>query len=175
MATMQARIASLITAIGADIKSLTTAQANRALKANHYASDPATAGFWAQLYVDYATTGSSSPLFEAWYTGSATDSSLASFWLNENGAPRAAMPKAADSALKVVGWGTGQSVHTFVVEQRSGAGTGGRSTQWGINAAGNPVLGASEVEGAHAVVIASGATAPPTGTPAGTIVFKKRV
>jgi hypothetical protein len=175
MATLQSRISDLITAIGADIKSLTTGQANRALKSNTYASDPATAGFWAELTVSYATTGSSSPVMEVWYTGSATDSSLASFWLNENGAARCAMPKAADSALKVVGWGTGQSVHTFLVEQRSGAGTGGRSSQWGINVDGNPVLGANEVVGAHAVVIASGASAPPTGTPVGTIVFKKRV
>lgn len=174
MATLQSRLGSLITAIGADIKTLTTGLANRALKANHYASDPGAAGFWSQLYVDYATTGSSSTVFEIWYTGSATDSSLASFWLNENGAPRAAMAKAADSGLKVVGWGTGQSVATFVVEQRSGAGTGGRSTQWGINADGNPIIGANEVVGAHAVVIAHTDTAPPTGTPAGTVVFKKR-
>lgn len=174
MATLQSRLGSLITAIGADIKALYTADALKTIKALTQASDPAIAGYWGKVTVTYATSGTSSTVFEAWYTGDATDSSLASFWLNENGAMRAAMPKPSDSAGKFVGWGTGQTGHTLVVEQRAGNGSGGRSTAWGINKDGNPVLGASEVVGAHAVVISSVATTPPTGTPIGTIVFKRR-
>jgi hypothetical protein len=139
-----------------------------------WAADPGFGGFTGKHTVNYVTSGTSSTLFEAWYTGGATDSNLASFWLNENGAPRAACPKPSDSALKVVGWGTGQTVPTFVVEQRAGDGTGGRTTQWGINASGLPILGANEVVGAHVVVIAATDSAPPAGTPAGTVVFKRR-
>jgi len=168
---MQARLATLITAIGADIKEALT---NRVIKTQTVASDPASAAYLAKVTVNYATSGTSSTVFEAWYTGDATDSSLASFWLNENGAMRGAMPKPSDSAAKFVGWGTSQTGHTLLVEQRAGNGTGGRSTAWGINKDGNPVLGANEVVGAHAVVISAASSAPPTGTPVGTIVFKRR-
>lgn len=140
---------------------------------NTVTSDPAAAGYLNGVFhINYTTSGSSSSTAEWWYDTSS--SSLASFWLDENGAPRAAMPKTTDSALRVVGWGTGQTAHTFVIEQRSGSGTGGRSTQWGINSSGNPVLGSSEVVGAHTVVIAVTDTGPPAGTPAGTVVVKKR-
>jgi hypothetical protein len=170
MATLQSRLGSLITAIGADMKEALT---NRAMKVQTVASDPGAAGAFAKVTVTYATSGTSSTVFEAWYTGDATDSNLASFWLNENGAMRAAMPKPSDSAGKFVGWGTGQTGHTLVVEQRAGNGTGGRSTAWGINKDGNPVLGSNEVVGAHCVVIAVTDTVPPTGTPP-CVVFKKR-
>lgn len=170
MATMQARLATLITAIGADIKEALT---NRVIKTQTVASDPAVAGYLAKVTVNYATSGTSSTVFEAWYTGDATDSSLASFWLNENGAPRAAMPKPSDVAMKLIGWGTGQTGLTFAIEQRAGNGSGGRSTSWGINKDGNPVLGSNEVVGSNVVVISAASSAPPTGTPP-CVVFKKR-
>jgi hypothetical protein len=168
--SLQTRLAALITAIGADIKE---ALDNRMIRLQTVTTDPVVDAYWGKITVDYATTGGSSTLLEAKYTGSTDDSSLASFWLNENGAARGAMAKPADVGLKVVGWGTGQSVPTFVVEQRSGNGTGGRSTAWGIDADGNPIIGASEVVGAHVVVIESTDTAPPAGTPP-CVVFQKR-
>lgn len=133
-------------------------------------ADPLTAGFGFKHTVNYATSGNSSTFAEVWYANGG--SSLASFWLNENGAPRAACPKASDSAFKVVGWGTGQTVPTFMVQQRAGAGTGGRTDQWGIDKDGKPIIGPNNVVGAHVVVIAAADSAPPAGTPAGVVVFK---
>ena len=165
--SLASRIVAVVEAIGADMKA-------RMLKTVTVSSEPAPGPIWGSASIDYATSGTSPPLLEAWYTGGTNDSSLASFWLNENGAPRASMPKAADSALKVVGWGTNQSGYTFEIQQRSGEGTGGRSVSWAIDAQGRPILGPSEVVGAHTVVIESTDTVPPTGTPAGTVVYKKR-
>ncbi len=171
MATLQSRLGSLITAIGADMKEALT---NRTVKLQTIGSDPAVAGYLAKTTVNYATSGTSSTVFEVWYTGDATDSSLASFWLNENGAPRAAMPKPSDVALKLIGWGlSGQTGHTFMIEQRASGGSGSRTSQWGINKDGNPVLGANEVVGANVVVISAASSVPPTGTPP-CVVFKKR-
>lgn len=133
---------------------------------------PGSSGMQGDWTVGYATTGTSPTLLNVWYNPAGT--AYNTFWLNENGAPRAAMGKAADCALKVIGWGTGQSVNTFQVEKYSGSGTGGRNPVFAIDVDGAPRLGASNVKGAWAVVIASSDSAPPAGTPAGTIVVKLR-
>jgi hypothetical protein len=83
------------------------------------------------------------------------------------------MGKPSDVGMKVIGWGSGQTGHSFSVEKYANAGYGGRSTVWAIGADGNPRLGANEVVGAHIVVIEATDSAPPAGTPP-CVVLKKR-
>lgn len=156
-------VVSLATRVGVEFKTRFRAT---------WVADPGQPGFLMQHFINYSTTGGSSPLMEFWYQFGG--GSLASFWLNENGNPRAAMSKASDAAMKLVGWGTGQTNATFMIEQRSGAGTGGRSSSWGISGQGKPLLGPNEVPGENMVVLESTDTAPPTGTPVGTVLMKKR-
>lgn len=199
--SLASRILDLASAVGADIKQLRTSisgsvsgsldalsttdksslvsalnevKSKSMSKVVNVVAEPSTSSFWGSASIGYLTGGNSPTLLETWYTGGPKVGNLASFWLNENGAPRAAMPKPSDSALKLVGWGTGQVGPTLSVQQRSGDGIGGRSSQWGIGANGNPVIGPNEIEGVHCILISATDTAPPNGTPAGTIVFKRR-
>lgn len=155
---------ALATAVGADYKALSASvMLNSIAKA---VSPPnGSPPMWGKFDVQYPTSGNSPVVLEARYTGGSLISSLASFWLNENGGPRAAMAKASDSAMKFVGWGTNQSVPTIVVEQRNGEGTGGRVSQWGIIANGNPAFGPNLLEGRHVAVVPAGTTTMPAGTP----------
>lgn len=134
------------------------------------ASAPAAPGYLGVYHINYATTGASPTVLEYWYDGGGT-ANLASFWLNENGAPRASAPKAADSALKLAGYGPSQSVPTFIVQQRSTDGGAGRFDQWGINKDGQPIIGTNNIVGCHVIKLAA-ADPVPAGLPAGTLIVR---
>lgn len=125
--------------------------------------------------VQYATNGTSPTLFDAYYQpGGPTGTEYHTFWLNENGSPRCAGGKAADAALKAIGFGVGQTGNTFEVQRYNGAGTGGRTNDFAIGPDGAPRIGPNDVPAALCVVIEAGASAPPAGTPAGTVVIRKQ-
>ena len=119
--------------------------------------------------VNYATSGVSPQVLSVFYNGAGQN--IKTFWLNENGAPRAAMGKSSDSAIKLLGYPGGGTGNT--VEIQSVTSGGGRNTVIGVNDAGFN-LGNSAVPAVLCVVIAAGASGPPAGTPAGTVVIKKR-
>lgn len=137
--------------------------------------DPAADGQFGSWTIQYSTSGSSSTVLDVFFQPDGPAGTIYhTFWLNENGAPRAGMGKASDSALKIIGWGSGQSGNTFEVQRYSGSGTGSRTNDFAIGPDGMPRIGPSDVPAALCVVIASTDTAPPAGTPVGTVVVRKQ-
>lgn len=137
--------------------------------------DPAADGMFGSWTIQYATSGTSSTVLDVFYQpDGVAGTAYHTFWLNENGAPRAAMGKASDSAAKFIGWGSGQSGNTLEVQRYSGSGTDSRSNDFAIGPDGMPRIGPSDVPAALCVVIESTDTAPPAGTPAGTVVIRKQ-
>lgn len=93
------------------------------------------------------------------------------FWLNENGSPRAASLN-DEPALKVFGPTANTSYAGLVMQvQNRWSGAGSQKHLWGIHTDGRERVGANLTPAAASVVLAA-ADPVPAGLPAGTLIFR---
>jgi len=132
-------------------------------------ASPGTDPWTFNWTVNYVTSGTSPQVMAVFYNGGGGN--VKTFWLNENGAPRAAMAKPSDMAAKFVGYPGGGATVPTVQWEKQAAG-GGRTPVAAIDDTGW-LIGPNLVRAQMCVVIAATDSAPPTGTPVGTVVIKK--
>lgn len=167
--SLAGRVNTLATRIATEIKAVRAATVPKTFTSTSDASGNGFVGSWTVAYV---TGGGSPTMMDAWYNPAGI--AYHTFWLNENGSPRAAMGKASDSAAKFIGWGSGQNGNTVEFQRYSGSGVGSRTNDAAIGPDGKWRTGSTDVTCYMVVVIAAGATAPPAGTPIGTPVLRLR-
>ena len=156
-------LSALVTAISSKIN---------ALLAKSLTLAPSTVeGFWLKLVLNaYANPSTDAePLIVYGYRGT---SNYRAFWLNENGSPRCAAIN-SEPALKVFGpaYDSAYTGQVFQVLSRWN-GTKSQIHLFGVNAAGNPVVGSGQTVGAFTIVLGAAETVP-TGLPTGTVIVRR--
>lgn len=172
--SLQSRISALITAIATDIKTINTALNTKVpigSTGTTYTAPPSSdqIGYFVHLLLNWSAgiAGGSDPepfMVETKRNGI----SYRTFWLNENGSPRAAALN-DEPALKVFGPDANHSYVGMVVDFFKAYGL--QTHLWGIHTDGNARIGSNSTIGAHCVVVAHGAAAP-AGLPNGTLIFE---
>lgn len=130
-----------------------------------------TEGWWLKLTLtNYANTATDNePLMVYGYRGA---SNYRAFWLNENGSPRCASIN-DEPAFKFFGPAYNAAYAGQVLQVLSRwNGTDSQRHLFGVNMAGNPVVGSGQTVGSFAIVLEAAASVP-AGLPAGTIIVRK--
>ncbi len=151
------------------ISGLQTALDGKVNTVSDYSATGSSEGYWIRGNLNYFDSGSGyEPLMFYGYRSGAKRA----FWLNENGSPRAASIN-SEPALKVFGPAADPAYTGQVLQVLSRwNGTNSQQHLFGVNAAGQPVVGTGQTLGAFSIVL--GASDPvPAGLPAGTIIVRK--
>lgn len=172
--SLQTRLAALITAIGADIKTLTTQVATKFSMNSSFSVAPQTDKITTFTIVDDGSSTSSWPNRLEYQYQPVAGSPHLTFFLNEYQEARVVPAKTTTVPFRLfTKTAAADATHTAAMLQLMDDRTT-RTPIYGLDSNGRPLLGSTEVVGAHSVVIEFSATTPPTGTPVGTVVFKKR-